>query len=396
MPNFSTTPLEVLGGITAEVFLRDYWQKKPLLIRNAFPNFQSPLDANELAGLSLESEIESRIIIEHGETPWQLLHGPFEEQTYENLPPSHWTLLVQAVDQFIPEVAELQESFRFLPSWRIDDVMISYATQGGGVGPHYDNYDVFLLQAAGQRRWKIGQACNSQSALLKHPDLRILEHFIDTDDWVLSPGDMLYLPPCLAHWGIAEDDECMTWSLGFRAPSSAEIITHYTDFVARFSPDEDRYSDSQMTLPTNPAEIRNEDIQRLRALINEQLNDDRLLLTWFGQFMTEPKYPERVEACDIEQDEVVQALENGALILRNPSARFAWSNIILEKDVPAALLFVSGNSRLFSAHLVELLKLICSDDPLHLANLQVWLENDEAGTLITELIKQGSLEFANE
>ncbi|WP_279293382.1 cupin domain-containing protein, partial [Pseudomonas aeruginosa] len=151
------TPLQLLGGLTAAEFLRDYWQRKPLLVRQAIPDFESPLSADELAGLSLEESVESRIVLEHGKTPWEMRRGPFQEEDYQHLPEQDWTLLVQAVDQFVPEVAQLLEQFRFLPSWRIDDVMISYAAPGGGVGPHFDNYDVFLLQGHGRRRWKVGQ-----------------------------------------------------------------------------------------------------------------------------------------------------------------------------------------------------------------------------------------------
>ena len=170
-------PLQLLGGITAREFLRDYWQKKPLLIRQAIPDFESPIDADELAGLALEEEVESRLVIEHGERPWELRRGPFAEDEFSKLPEREWTLLVQAVDQFVPEVSELLEHFRFLPSWRIDDVMISFAAPGGGVGPHFDNYDVFLLQGHGKRNWKIGQMCDSESPLLPHADLRILAGF---------------------------------------------------------------------------------------------------------------------------------------------------------------------------------------------------------------------------
>lgn len=387
-------PLEILGGISAEVFLRDYWQKKPLLIRQAIPDFVSPLDGNDLAGLSLEELAESRIVLEHGDTPWQLRHGPFDEETFSTLPERDWTLLVQAVDQFSPEVAEVLEHFKFLPNWRIDDVMISYAAPGGGVGPHYDNYDVFLLQAEGLRRWKIGQMCDAESMLLEHPDLKILADFQETDEWVLEPGDLLYLPPRLAHWGIAENN-CMTWSVGFRAPSSAEVVSHYADFVARFLPDDQRYSDADMSAITNPSYIRAEDIQRLRQLLNQELSDDRMLLTWFGQFMTEPRYPEMLEGAEISTAELQQVLQDGAIFTRNPTARFAWSHIQLETE-PAAIFFVSGHSRILSEHLIHLLDLLCNAEALYLENLTPWLQDAEATTLLCELIKQGSLECIDE
>ncbi|AEB58397.1 cupin 4 family protein [Ectopseudomonas mendocina] len=384
------TPLQLLGGLTAREFLRDYWQKKPLLVRQAIPDFESPISPDELAGLALEEEVESRLVIEHGERPWELQRGPFNEDTFQDLPERDWTLLVQAVDQFVPEVAELLEDFKFLPKWRIDDLMISFAAPGGGVGPHFDNYDVFLLQAHGHRRWQIGQMCDADSPLLPHADLKILAQFEPTDEWVLAPGDMLYLPPCLAHCGTAEDD-CMTYSVGFRAPSAAEVLTHFTDFLGQFLPDEERYSDADIQPSEDPNQIQRDALERLKALLNEHMSDERLLMTWFGQFMTEPKYPELVAGIEIEEEDFLGALEDGAILIRNPSARMAWSEV--GEDL---VLFASGQSRLVSAHLRELLKLICSADALHVENLGAWLADDEGRTLLWELVKQGSLGFADE
>ncbi|WP_342246911.1 ribosomal protein uL16 3-hydroxylase [Pseudomonas sp. OTU5201] len=384
------TPLQLLGGLSAREFLRDYWQKKPLLIRQAIPGFESPISPDELAGLSLEEEVESRLVLEHGERPWELRRGPFAEDAYQNLPERDWTLLVQAVDQFVPEVAELLENFRFLPSWRIDDVMISFAAPGGGVGPHFDNYDVFLLQGYGRRRWKIGQMCDTESALLPHADLRILADFQQTDEWVLEPGDMLYLPPRLAHFGIAEDD-CMTYSVGFRAPSAAEVLTHFTDFLAQFLPDEERYSDAGAAPVSDPHEIQRDALDRLKSLLTEHMSDERLLLTWFGQFMTEPRYPELLAGAEVEEDDFLGAIEDGAVLVRNPSARLAWSEV----DI-GLVLFASGQSRLLPASLRDLLKLICAAEALHMENLGQWLADDEGRKLLLELVKQGSLEFADE
>ena len=384
------TPLQLLDGLTAREFLRDYWQQKPLLIRQALPGFESPITPDELAGLSLEEEVESRLVIEHGERPWELRRGPFAEDTFSQLPEREWTLLVQAVDQFVPEVAELLEHFRFLPSWRIDDVMISFAAPGGGVGPHYDNYDVFLLQAHGRRHWRIGQMCDADSPLLENSDLRILSDFQGTDEWVLEPGDMLYLPPRLAHLGTAVDD-CMTYSVGFRAPSAAEVLTHFTDFLAQFLPDEDRYSDAGIEPSGDPYQIQRDALDRLKALLQEHMSDERLLLTWFGQFMTEPRYPELVAGEELQLDDFIQALEDGAVLVRNSSARLAWSEV----DI-GLLLFASGQSRLLPSYLRELLKSICSADALHLDNLGQWLADEDGRNLLWELVKQGSLEFADE
>ena len=384
------TPLQLLGGLTAREFLRDYWQKKPLLVRQAIPDFESPISPDELAGLALEEEVESRLVIEHGERPWELQRGPFNEDSFQDLPERDWTLLVQAVDQFVPEVAELLEDFKFLPKWRIDDLMISFAAPGGGVGPHFDNYDVFLLQAHGHRRWQIGQMCDADSPLLPHADLKILAQFEPTDEWVLAPGDMLYLPPCLAHCGTAEDD-CMTYSVGFRAPSAAEVLTHFTDFLGQFLPDEERYSDADIQPSEDPNQIQRDALERLKALLNEHMSDERLLMTWFGQFMTEPRYPELVVGPELEEDDLLGSLEQGAILIRNPSARLAWSEV--DEDL---LLFASGQSRLLPGKLRELLKMICAADALHIDNLGQWLADDDGRGLLCELVKQGSLGFADE
>jgi 50S ribosomal protein L16 3-hydroxylase len=384
------TPLQLLGGLTAREFMRDYWQKKPLLVRQAIPSFESPISPDELAGLALEEEIESRLVIEHGERPWELRRGPFAEDAFAQLPERDWTLLVQAVDQFVPEVAELLEQFKFLPTWRIDDVMVSFAAPGGGVGPHFDNYDVFLLQGFGTRRWQVGQVCDSDSPTLQHADLKILAEFVKTEEWVLEPGDMLYLPPLLAHCGTAEDD-CMTYSVGFRAPSAAEVLTHFTDFLGQFLPDEERYSDADAQPTDDPTQIQRDSLDRLKALLTEHMSDERLLMTWFGQFMTEPRYPELIAGIEIDEKALLASLEDGAVMIRNPSARMAWSEV--GEDL---VLFASGQSRLLSASLRDLLKLVCAADALHIDNLGPWLADDEVRNLLVELVKQGSLEFADE
>ncbi|PRB77137.1 cupin domain-containing protein [Pseudomonas sp. MYb185] len=374
------------GGMPAEEFLRDYWQKKPLLIRQAFAGFDNPLTADELAGLSLEEEVESRIVLEHGATPWELRRGPFSEEDYRHLPERDWTLLVQAVDQFVPEVADLLRAFRFLPSWRVDDVMISYAAPGGSVGPHFDNYDVFLLQTQGHRRWRIGQQCDADSPLLEHPDLRILSQFEQQDEWVLAPGDMLYLPPGLAHYGIAED-ECMTWSVGFRAPSQAEVLTHFTDFLSQYLSDQQRYTDAGLALPADPAQVDDQTVERLQRMILELVQDREALGTWFGRFMTEPRFPELLQAQEPDAQLLAEALDNDYGLVRNPSARLAWRQ---EQD-RYLMLFASGEHCLLPTPLLPLVQLICNQDYLGAEQLQAWRADPEAMQLLEQLLAKGDL-----
>lgn len=330
MPDLNTPPL---GQFNVEDFLRDYWQKKPLLIRNTWPGFEPLLASDELAGLSLEAEIESRIVMEEGPAgPWDILKGPFTESDYAKLPEEKWTLLIQAVDQWIPEAAELLQAFNFIPGWRIDDLMISYATHGGSVGPHYDQYDVFLLQAEGQREWRIGQRCSEHSPILDGPKLRILEQFAETDRWVLNPGDMLYLPPLWAHWGVAQG-ECQTYSIGFRAPSLNELGQSLIDQMLETVSEDDRYSDPDLAPDEANGEIHSAALTRLRQLLTQQLLSDAMLSDTLGKLMTESKYPElQAEPLSEEewpQDWGTQAFDLAQLpgFYRAGHARFAFADL---------------------------------------------------------------------
>ena len=291
--------MDILGGISKEQFLKEYWQKKPLLIRQAYPNFEPLIPADELAGMSLEEEIESRIIMENGpDSPWQLISGPFEEDTFATLPKDKWTLLIQGVDQWVPEAADLLQDFNFIPNWRIDDLMISFATDGGSVGPHYDQYDVFLLQAEGQREWRIGQMCSEQDEFLKETKLRLLAKFEETDRWTLEPGDMLYLPPRLAHYGISQGN-CQTYSIGFRAPSQSELMHSLVDQIDASSDEDQRYGDPELALQAHSGEINEAALQQVRDFMTQALADPVLLSDTIGKLMTEAKYPQERDEDDL-------------------------------------------------------------------------------------------------
>ena len=307
-------------NLNVDNFLSEYWQQKPLLIRNAIDNFTPPIDANELAGLAMEEGVESRIIETLPET-WQLDHGPFDQADFERKRP--WTLLVQAVDHYVQEVAGLLRLVDFLPGWRVDDIMVSYAVDGGSVGPHYDNYDVFLLQGEGTRRWKIGQLCDSNSALQPHPDLKILDRFQCTQEYILEPGDILYIPPGVAHWGIAMG-ECTTFSLGFRAPRINDMLSRWVDELLEGFDSEKFYTDSKQSQVTRAGEIRSEDMSRAQqqlAAVLEKKSSQR----WFGELVTEPRY-----ALELSEDEIeaeCAALDQpSAIVSLLPSAKLAWQD----------------------------------------------------------------------
>lgn len=309
-------------------FLRDYWQKRPLLLRGALAGQLPAIDGDDLAGLACEPDVESRLLTAC-DGSWQLRHGPFDEALFATLPERDWTLLVQAVDQHIEDVAALRRHFDFLPAWRIDDIMVSYATAGGNVGPHFDHYDVFLLQGKGRREWQVGGYCDASTALRDHSDLQLLADFQAKTIEVLEPGDVLYLPPGIAHWGIALDD-CVTFSVGLRAPSHAEVIGGFCDHLVASADNAARYTDPDLTPPFHPGEIDAAAIARLRTIVDRYLTDDAALVDWFGRYISEPKYPELFE-------ESSQRSVGTTAPIRNPASRFAFCG-----DDRATALFVDG------------------------------------------------------
>ena len=230
------------------------------------------------------------------------------------------------------------DSFRFIPNWRLDDVMASYATVGGSVGPHYDNYDVFLLQGAGRRHWRVGAPFGPKDKLLKHDQLRLIKDFNSQQEWTLEPGDMLYLPPLFSHWGVALSDDCMTYSVGFRAPSEGEILSDFCDHQLQQLSEQRRYSDPKLTLQSNPGEISAAAITTVQQIIAAQLTDSAAISDWFGCYMTEVKYP--LGEQHVELDELWQQQLNAAeSVYRDPASRFSFSGS--EQRVTA---FVNGET----------------------------------------------------
>ncbi len=349
MPNPTLpAPLTQLGELSTEEFIRNYWQQKPLLVRQAIPNFDSPLSPDELAGLALEDDVESRLILEHGKHPWELRRGPFGEDSFSALPADHWTLLIQAADQLVPEVADLLERFRFIPSWRLDDIMISYATKGGSVGPHYDQYDVFLLQAGGQRHWQIGQHCSHRTPRRDDTELHILKDFELQQEFVLEPGDMLYLPPQLAHWGKALDNDCITYSIGFRAPSKAEILEELLQEALSRLTEDDRFEDPAFSPQTHAGEISLEARQQIETIWQQAITPS-IVEDWFGRYMTTPKYGPNEEAEELTEPSRWDSQDQ---FRRHPASRFAYT---LNHDSPSqAHLFVDNCRYNVSATMAQL------------------------------------------
>jgi 50S ribosomal protein L16 3-hydroxylase len=299
------------NNFDADTFRREYWQRKPLLIRAALPDFQDPLSAEELAGLALEEEIDARIVETHAHG-WGFRQGPFADEDFDSAHP--WTLLVQKVDHYLDEVAALRQLVDFLPGWRFDDVMVSYASPGAGVGPHYDNYDVFLLQGEGSRRWRLGQVCGDSEKLIDHPQLRILEHFEDSEEYILEPGDVLYVPPKLAHWGTAETDS-LTYSLGFRAPRLCDMVSRSVDAGLETMNPERLYRDPPLQA-LRSGEIAPQAIEAARQSVLDQLAALSVDSAWFGELVTDGA--EDLPPVEVTEEQTLQL---------DPAARLAWREL---------------------------------------------------------------------
>ena len=313
-------------GMPPAQFMRDYWQKKPLLIRNAFQGFIAPLQPEDLAGLACEDGVLSRLV-EHDRANdgWRVRHGPFPEDLFPALPHQDWTLLVQDVDKWDADVAALLPAFSFLPRWRIDDVMVSFAAPGGSVGAHVDQYDVFLLQGQGHRRWQIDASPAPPVEFRPDLDLKLLQQFTPDHDWVVAPGDLLYLPPGVPHHGVAED-ACLTFSIGMRAPAAAELLGDFVDTLAAEADDTLRYRDPDLAPARDPNEIDAEAMRRVVEALNLlRMNDPSRLGDWFGRFITHYRSPGEVAAISgPPRIETEWQLQQGTPLLRHPFSRMAW------------------------------------------------------------------------
>jgi 50S ribosomal protein L16 3-hydroxylase len=387
-------PSTLLGDLSPEEFLKEYWQKKPLLVRGALPDFESPLEPGELAGLACEEDVESRLILEDGgEKPWELRIGPFEEEDFLNLPPTRWTVLVQEVDRLIPDVADLLDAFAFVPKWRIDDVMVSYAPEHGHVGAHIDNYDVFLLQGRGRRRWEWGETPIHDEEIVPDLDVRMLAEFEADREAILEPGDMLYLPPRFAHHGVSMDDQCMTYSVGFRAPSHEDLIAAFMqDMLEHVDPDA-RYGDPDLEVPEHPGEISEQALQKIRALFRQFTEDDDTIARWFGAYVTEPRRdrfamprPEEMDA-----DALTAAIRNGEGLRRGPSTNLAFMH-----DQHGVTLFANGAAYELDASVASAAPLLTDSEVIDAEALRPHLNNEAFTALLLHLVNEGLLELTSE
>ena len=374
----------LLGGISAADFFARHWQKEPLLVRSALQDTGALIDADDLAGLACEAGVESRIVIfDEAADTRACEHGPFDEDRFAALPDRNWTLLVQSVDQWLPAVAQLQDHFDFLPRWRLDDIMISYAADGGGVGPHFDYYDVFLLQASGKRKWQLGQRCDGQTPLCDHPDMKLLRDFCPEAEHLLEPGDMLYIPSGMSHLGHAVDGDCVTISIGFRAPSYRDIIRGAVETVTAALPEEYLYRDIPGAFDEDRWCINQVVLESLLPHW-EQFDSSMMeaeLARAFGEQLTEPRHPDMIFPAEDYREESLQLATGGVnRVEHNPASRFAYRKL---EDVVHAELFVDGETHVTT---LALASGICNGELDRAA-----LAGSGERELVVKLLSQGSL-----
>jgi 50S ribosomal protein L16 3-hydroxylase len=277
----------ILGKISNDVFLKKYWQKKPLLIRDAIKNFKSPITEKDLFRIAQNENAISRLI-EFKRGIWQVKYGPFKKLDLPKKINTPWTILVQNMNHHLPFAESFLNLFKFIPYARLDDLMVSFATKKGSVGPHFDSYDVFLFQAKGEREWKISE--QKKFSLDKKSAIKIITNFKVKNTWVLKPGDLLYLPPNVGHWGVSQSDDCLTYSIGFRAPGSFEIQSKFLDFIQDnlITNKNNLYRDPNLNLQKNPAEINSNMIKKIQQIVNQLRWNTNSINNFIGQLLTEP------------------------------------------------------------------------------------------------------------
>jgi len=383
----------LIHNLNIKDFLKNYWQKKPLLIRSAFPDYVSPISAEELAGLACEDFIESRIILEQKSTPkWALENGPFPESRFTSLPKSHWTLLIQGLNKVFPEFDDLLHEFNFIPSWRVDDLMASYAAPGGSVGPHIDQYDVFLLQAKGRRKWMINETPVMDDNFEENIPLKIIKEFKAETEWVLEAGDMLYLPANVAHYGIGMED-CMTFSIGFRAPSYAELLSSYVDEHLTDLNDNLRYQDPDLLPEQNNGEITSDVINKIQKLLISQFNDKSKTEDWFGRFITEYlNDDENMVENTLSTSEFLSTLKKTGLLRRPSTVR---ANYLINQNNKISL-YINGVKQILKPDTDDIVMLFCNQHINTYADLKPYLGNENTVDFLCEIYNKGYLEFPDE
>lgn len=371
------------GELSPEKFLAEYWQKKPLLIKQAFKNFEDTIPADELAGLAMEAEIESRIVSVDNKGDWQVDHGPFED--FSQYGEENWTLLVQAVNNWSRPTNSLLQPFAFIPRWRIDDVMVSFSTPNGGVGAHLDQYDVFIIQGSGKRRWQVGAPNKALSTLLPHPDLKQVSAFEPLIDEITEAGDLLYIPPNHPHNGVSIENS-VNFSIGFQAPSSQELWSSFADKLIDNNLGELRFSDTARKVTDSSTLISKADQQQLKAFMLEQLEDTALFEQFIGQYLTQSHHALELlmPVNEIDADKLADILSEPEILFMPVSGLKAA--ITSEAEIT---LFLNGDSFPIDKQSLPLAELLAEQSPLTTNQVKSFNSCLKNTQLLTSVLNKG-------
>ena len=382
--------LALLGGLTPRAFLRRHWQKRPLLVRGAIPGFRDPITPARLLALAMRDGTESRLVLERGgRHPWEVVPGPLDPARRQTLPATHWTVLVQNVDAQVASVSLLVDRFSFLPRWRVDDVMVSLAAPRGSVGPHVDSYDVFLLQGRGRRRWRIARRFDERYR--PGLDLRVLRGFASEQEWVLEPGDMLYLPPGVAHHGVALE-ECLTYSIGFRAPAAFDLVAGFLQRTVTAVDRSRRYVDPDLLPAREPGEITPAALARMRTVVARAAAvEARAFARFAGEHLTQRGDEPRPRRRSLSARGLVRMLRAGAHLVRAPGARLAFI-----RRGRSALLFANGREWILRPVLAPSAAELTRQRALAPRFLLTGLRRPGFGELLADLVSAGVFRVSRE
>jgi len=373
-----------LNGLSREQFLAEYWQKKPVLLKGGFAGFQDPISPDELAGLAAEEEIESRVVCQR-DGVWDLETGPFEH--YDEFGDRGWTLLVQAVDHWHPESAQLIEPFRFIPNWRIDDLMVSFSTEDGGVGPHLDQYDVFIIQGLGRRHWRVGMPDSSLQQHCPHPRLLQVSPFVDCIDVITEPGDILYIPPGCPHDGISLEPS-LNYSVGFRAPAQKDLVTGLADHLIDHELTGQRFSDPQRQVSNHCGAISDQDLAQVQQMLRQMVDDKEFCSQWFGSYISHAKH--ELDATEPDphygEEEIAEYLEEGSVLAKLGGLRTLYYQSDANADIQ---LFINGERYLLPANQLDTVRKLTEQISLSMADGEFFAADLGRLALLTLLINKG-------
>ncbi len=370
-----------LGDLTPEQFLQQYWQKKPQVFRQAFKDFKDPVSPDELAGLASEEMVESRLVW-HKDNQWNAAFGPF--QSYDHLGEKDWSLIVQAVDYWVPQVAEMIDPFRFIPNWRLDDLMVSFASKGGSVGPHIDHYDVFICQGSGKRHWRVGDR-GALKEFAAHEALLHVEPFEAIIDVILEPGDILYIPPGFPHEGIGLEPS-MSFSVGFRTNSATDMMSGLADFLIDHELGKQLIEDPDRERSSMPGLINNRDMSRVKQHLQTILDSNKTMTHFAGCYFTTAKHeldiiiPEPL----FEENDILSTLSEQPL-KKLGGLRCSY----FEETVDDGIFYINGEQYNLSVSLSAAIKLLCNQQQIDLSDLNEWQNSDELISFITRMINEG-------